>query len=408
MTIPATGFSMLNIENEIKGVVKLGNGASLKDPYPSNTISLNDAWVRNIVVGQANITYGTSISMSSFASFTFVNLFIFNKVWNGYIDSTYDFTVSAWTSKFFPTYETVYRSYVGTSYNSFMQPLSSFGHAYPENYPTITNWDGWTSTTTDGWCFGQGAAARTTKMPWSTEVEVTGTAITNGRYQYGYTTFGNSTIAYACAGYNTAITAAVATSTKYTYATQASLAGPALGVALTYRASAANATLGCVVGGKTLAAVASTATDRITFATNVRAVGTVLGVATLGLDATSSTTNGYFYASKTLTTGTMDKYTFATATRVAGTTFYPPMPVSVTSPGDPQCIKGQGGTGTAAYISYLTTKDVGSAYSPYMYQKKYLYSNDTVTTVNTRATYGNDDNLSMSATHSICNVPGGF
>lgn len=408
MTIPATGFSMLNIKNEIEGVVKLGIGTYLTDPYPSNTISLDDAWVRNIVVGQANITYGTSISMSSFASFTFVNLFIFNKVWNGYIDSNYDFSARTLTSKFFPTYETIYRLYAYTSYNSFMQPLNYAAHAYPEDFPAITNWDSWTSTTTDGWCFGQGSAARTTKMPWSTEVEATGTAITNGRYAYGYTSFGNSTIAYVCSGYNTALTAAVATSTKYTYATQASLAGPALGVALTYRASAANATLGCVVGGKTFAAVANTATDRITFATNVRAVGTVLGVATFGLDATSSTTNGYFYASKTLTTGTMDKYTFATATRVAGTTFYPSIPVGITIPGNPQCIKGQGGTQTEAYISYLTTQDVGGASPQNMYQKKYLYSNDTVTTLNTRVFYGHDDNLSVSATHSICNVPGGF
>ena len=73
MTIPATNFSMLNIKNEIEGVVKLGSGVGRVDPYPGNTITLNDAWVRNIIVGATNITYGTSISMSSFASFTFVN-----------------------------------------------------------------------------------------------------------------------------------------------------------------------------------------------------------------------------------------------------------------------------------------------------------------------------------------------
>ena len=396
---------MLNIKNEIEGVVKLGS----TDPYTDNTISLNDDWVRNILVGAANITYGTSISMSSFASFTFVNLFIFSKTWHGSIDFSYDFGVSAMTCKFFPTYETIYRAYAGTSYDSFMQPLSDYNHAYPQQFPAITNWDCWTSTTTDGWCFGQGPAVRTTKMPWATEVEATGTAITNGRSSVGFTTFGNATIAYACAGYNTASTAAVATSAKYLYATQANVAGPALGVALTYRASAANATLGCVVGGKTYAGVANTATDRITFATNVRAVGTVLGVATYGLDATSSTTNGYFYASKTLTTGTMDKYAFATATRVAGTTFYPPIPSDITAPGDSQCIKGQGGTQTAAYISYLVAIAGDGSYSGYMYQKKYLYSNDTVTTVNNRTAYfGYDMGVDVSATHSICNVPGGF
>jgi hypothetical protein len=410
MTIPATNFSMLNIKNEIEGVVKLGSAASRVDPYPGNTITLNDAWVRNIIVGAANITYGTSISMSSFASFTFVNLFIFSKTWRGGIDFSYDYNVSSVISKFFPTYETIYISVYTSSYFEFRQPISTWGHAYPEENTLITNFDSWTSTTTDGWCFGQGTSyVRTIKMPWATEVEATGTAITLGRHHVGFTTFGNATIAYACAGYNTAVTAAVATSTKYTYATQASVAGPALGVALGYRASAANATLGCVVGGKTYAGVASTATDRITFATNVRAVGTVLGVATFGLDATSSTTNGYFYASKTLTTGTMNKYTFATATRVAGTTFYPPIPADQTAPGSADRIKGQGGTQTAAYISYLVTIADDGMYSGAMYQKKYLYSNDTVTAVNNRTFFqAYDLGVEISATHSICNVPGGF
>ena len=406
MTIPATNFSMLNIKNEIGGVVKLGS----TDPYPANTITLNDAWVRNMIVGAANITYGTSISMSSFASFTFVNLFIFSKTWYGSIGSSYDYGVSAAISKFFPTYETIYNTYYTASYDQFRRPIGTTGHSYPEDNPNITNFDSWTSTTTDGWCFGQGASyVRTIKMPWATEVEATGTAITLGRASTGFTSFGNATIAYVCAGGNTAGTAVLATSTKYTYATQASVAGPALGVALSYRAAAANATLGCVVGGRTFAGVANTATDRITFATNVRAVGTVLGVATFGLDATSSTTNGYFYASKTLTTGTMDKYTFATATRVAGTTFYPPIPTDRTPPGQASCIKGQGGTQTAAYISYLLTIAEDGSYSGAMYQKKYLYSNDTVTAVNNRAFYQEYDmGVGLSATNSICNVPGGF
>jgi hypothetical protein len=408
MTIPATGFSMLNIKNEIEGVVKLGNGANLNDPYTGNTITLNDDWVRNIIVGTANITYGTSISMSSFASFTFVNLFIFNKTWSGGMDFSYDYGVSAKVCKFFPIYETMYRVTVA-GYASFMNPTYESGHSSPEDNPYITRANGWTSTTTDGWCFGQSNLLRTIKMPWSTEVEATGTAMTNGRSSTGFTIFGNSTIAYACGGVNIAGTAALTTSTKYTYATQASVAGPALGVALSWRASAANATLGCVVGGYAFAGANSTATDRITFATNARVVGAVLGVATYGLDATSNTINGYFYASKSLTTGTMDKYSFATATRVAGTTFYPPIPSDVTAPGNPQRIKGQGGTQTAAYTSYLVAIADDGMYSGYMYQKKYLYSNDTVVTVNARTAYfAYDMGVELAATNSICNVPGGF
>lgn len=78
---------------------------------------------------------------------------------------------------------------------------------------------------------------------------------------------------------------------KYTYSSDARVAGTSLGTARAYLAAAGNSTVGIFGGG--LAGSNTAVTDKYTYSDDTRVAGTELGTARFSLAATSSSPGGF-------------------------------------------------------------------------------------------------------------------
>ena len=410
MTLSATP-SLNDLRIEINNATSIDPSATVDPRYTTNTISLNDGYVRNLLAGTGTITYGASISMSSFANFTHNTTFIrhFAAVPTYWHVSGYGASFPGLQNhmfKFFPTYDSSHRS-----------SSASYIMAYGFDWMYVA-----TTTSTTSWMFGHntsnyGVGAFNRSMyTWTTKATVASfglAAIVD--VNNGWCGNGNATMAYLCGGEGTGYVSTSLTK-KFVYATLVVSAGPTLVQACSYGASTGNATVCAVHGGRNGSYTTFATTKIITYATNVGTTGTAITTARWGSAASSSPSVGYIYSGFTsagVVITTTIKYTFTGNTVTYG---------SVTNQQTTEYLSA-GGTTTMAYLFLGGTG--GSPANTSYQAKKYTYASDVysaTTTSTTNPAYGrvaglynsfvdpstvNTYPFSMTPCNAGSNVPGG-
>ena len=204
----------------------------------------------------------------------------------------------------------------GTALGTARRSLAGAGAVVTPPVPVIT---------TEFGVFGGGlnsvavVTAVTDRYVYASDAVVAGTAL--GTARHSLAAVSNATVGIFAGGTTGAV---VALTDRYTYSTNAVTPATALNVARQQHAGAGSATLGIFAGGYAPAAV-SVSTEQYTYADDAVTAGTALGTARRFLAAAGNESIGIFAAgfdSATLAVNVTDRYDYAAGIVTPGTALY--------------------------------------------------------------------------------------